>query len=413
MISLIYFIFILLILLFNKKSTIVLMLCGIQVVSLLCIFFTGKEYPINDLTRLFNVIYTLIILTLIILPWMNAGNVSYIVVGNEKKVNKLSRIIIYLSIVPFFLFLVISILVNIYVDDVNSFKYVEGVSTEFYYSLPINIKLLILSNYIYFVSYFLIPLHFYYLIKGKYWFSFLCFIFSLNIIFHGTTFFSRSVFINYILVYLAVLVILFKAFSEKIKQFIKYSSLLIGISFISYVSYISNKRFEDDKLYEENIPSDALIDNAVYFSYLDYASQWYFNSLDVLDDYKFSGFNGQISFQPLLSILSQYGLINYNSKDYTILRQNLWPDHWWTFNGFVAYSVYDYGYIITLVLCFLYYNLVKKKFLFRGSITLFNLFVVVLLIQIPLLSIFYSSVSSLIFPSFYLIPIYFYLKYKY
>lgn len=410
MICLLYFILLLIILLLKKNRSIAIGLIGIQIISLCGTFFLGRDYLFDTLFKFFNLVITLIILTLIIIPWIRITNVKNIYSFNERKLKQLTYFLIIVSIIPFIVFLSISTFVFLYVEDINTFKYAEGVSTDFYYSLPINIKLFIYSNYMYHFSYFLIPLHFYYLSKKKYWLSFFCFLFSLNIILYGLTYFSRSVYIQYSSIYGAFMVILFSTLENKIKKRIKIISLLFATVFISYFISISIQRFETDEAYDDVIPLKAIVQDPVYYSYFDYSSQWYFNNMEVLEKYNFNGFNGKVSLQPVLGLLSQYGLVSYDSKEFTKLRKQLWPNHWWTFNGFVAYSIYDYGYFLSFVFCFLYFYLVRINGPIKNSITIINLFVLVLLIQLPLVAIFYSNVGAILFPFLYLIPIYLYLK---
>lgn len=412
MVALGYFILLFALLILIKDKSVALIFIGIQIISLSGTFFLGLNYPINTFFKLFNLSFTLIVLSLIIIPWTRIVNVESIYCLNEKKLLRLTKSMIILSIVPFFTFLIVSIFVILYVEDINTFKYAEGVSTDFYYSLPINIRLLIFSNYSYNLSYFLIPLHFYYLSKKKYWLSFFCFLFSLNIILFGLTYFSRSVYIQYGSIYGAFLFILFPTLESSLRNGIKYFTIFFGIIFISYFIYISNARFESDNSYYDLIPSNAIIQDPVYYSYFDYASQWYFNSLIVMEEYNLNGFNGQITFQPVLSLLGQYGIIPYESSQYSELRMRLWPSHWWTFNGFVAYSVYDYGYFLTIILCFAYFYFVKFNRPVNNSVSILNLFVLVLLIQLPLMSIFYSNAAAILMPFLFLIPIYLYMKYK-
>jgi hypothetical protein len=410
MIALLYFIAVFFVLLMLRNRSIALVLIGIQIVSLMGTFFLGREYSFDTFFKIFNLTITLVLLSMIIIPWMKVVNVKEIYSFNELKLKRLTRFLIGLSIMPFITFLVVSYFVIFLVKDINTFKYAEGVSTDFYYGLPLNIKLLIFSNYLYNFSYFLIPLHFYYLAKKNYWLSFFCFLFSLNIILYGLTYFSRSVYIQYGSIYGSVLFILFGTLEHKVKNFIKFVSIIVVSVFMSYFIYISNERFVADTSYDDLIPTNAIVQDQVNYSYLDYGSQWYFNNFVVLEKYDFKGFNGQISLQPVLSILGQYGLINYDPAQYTKLRIQLWPDHYWTFNGFVAYSIYDYGYFLSLIFCLFYFFLVRFNSPIKNTISIVNLFVIVLLIQLPLMAVFYSNVGTVLLPLLFLAPIYLYLK---
>ena len=410
MIALLYFILLFIVLLMLRNKSIALVFIGIQIISLTGTFFLGRDYPFDTFFKFFNLIITLIILSLIIIPWTKVVHIRSIYCSNDSKLRSLTYFLIVLSVIPFITFLAVSTFVILYVEDINTFKYAEGVSTDFYYSLPISTKIIILSNYLYNFSYFFIPLHFYYLSRKEYWLSFFCFLFSLNIILYGLTYFSRSVYIQYSSIYGAFLFMIFSTLDCKIKRYVKVFSVVFGVAFLSYFIYISDQRFTTDKTYDDIIPTKAIVQDPVNYSYLDYSSQWYFNNMAVLEKYNFNGFNGQISLQPLLSLLGQYGLINYDAANYTKLRIQLWPDHYWTFNGFVAYSIYDYGYFLSFIFCIIYYYLVRINCPKNDKISVVNLFILVLLIQLPLSAIFYSNVGAIMFPLIYLIPICLYLK---
>ena len=188
--------------------------------------------------------------------------------------------------------------------------------------------------------------------------------------------------------------------------------LLTLLGILSYFSFVTDNRFKDADLYSNSFSNDSLIQDTVSYSYFDYLSQWYQNNMYLLDKYNYKTFNGTISFQPVIQLLRQLGLFNDSAKDYMALRQELWPNHWYTFNGFVAYSVYDYGYILTIFFSLLYYYVVVKLKPIKSQISLLSLFLIVLLIQIPLLAIFYSAVGGIMMSLLLLIPISIYLKFR-
>jgi len=402
--------FIVLLIIFLKSKSIVLFFVSLQVISLLGMVLIGQDYPINSLFKFFNLILSIFILTLIIIPWKSFKDIKVITNYNEIKLKKLTKFFILISIFPFITFLATSIFVFLFIDDINAFKYAEGVSEEFYYNLPFNVKAIILSSYIYGFSYFLIPLHFYYLSKKNYWLSFWCFIFSLNILLFGLTYFSRSVFVHYAFIYIAFLIMLFGTIENRVKKYIKNTLFLLLFLIGLYFINISIKRFTTDNIYAESIPSSSFIQDPVLYSYFDYLSQWYYNSMYVLNTYNFKTFNGQISLQSVLSLLGQYNIINYNTSTYSALRQQLWPIHWYTFNGFVAYTIYDFGYVLTILFSLIYYFIISRLKPKYNQISVINLFLIVLLIQIPLLAIFYSVIGGILLPLLFLIPVLIYMK---
>lgn len=396
-----------------KKSSVSIFIILIYIVSLFGTLFTGREIKMESLLDYIVILTTTVLLLLIILPWKDYDNIKYIIVMNNNKINKLTKFLLIINSIVFIILLTTTIIVQLTIEDINAFKYSEGAATEFYYTmLPFDTRLFILTTYLYGFSYFLLPLHFYYLSIHNYRLSFISFLFSLNIILYGTTYFSRSVIIHYIFLYIAFYLILRNTLNKTINTKIKKTAIIFGGILLIYFIGVTESRFEDDLFYENTIPYSSEIKNPKHYSYIDYLSQWYFNGFDVLTDYRAETFKGQITFQPILSLLGSYNLIDYNTTEYQKLRMRLWKNNWYTFTGFTAYIIYDFGIILSFLFCFIFYYLVKKNKPKNNSIKLTNLFLIVLLIQIPLMGIFYSQLGGLIIPFIFYLSIIFFLKMK-
>ncbi len=412
MVLLVYFILLLLLFVILNRTikSVSLFLILIQILSLSGALYVGLDYQIDTVFKWFNVFLTGLILTLIISPWRKFNKIQNITFRNELKLKKLTDVLLFISLFTFITLLATVIFVFLLVEDINNFRYGIGVSTKFYYSLPINIKAIILANYLYYLSYFLIPLHFYYLGKRNFKMSVFCFIGSLNIVLFGLTFFSRAIFVQYSLMYIAFLFLLYDTLDIQIKRYIKIAIIVIGVFFSIYFINLTKERFVGDHLYEKTISQKSRIQDPVVYSYFDYLSQWYHNSMYVLNTYDFKTFKSQATFQPIISLLAQYNFIKYSAKDYAKLRKSLWPHHWDKFNGLVAYMIYDYGYTISILVSLIYYSIVRRLKPKKREISIINLFYLILLIQIPLLAIFYSFLGGIIIPGLLLIPIHIYLR---
>lgn len=182
---------------------------------------------------------------------------------------------------------------------------------------------------------------------------------------------------------------------------------------VVYFISISQQRFKQDvkssKIYSKTIPVEAITQDPVIYGYLDYASQGFLNGYDVLQMYEGEGFGGTLTFESVLGFVST-PMQTYERKKY---RARLWPRHYsYSFNGFPAYSVYDYGIVGSIFLCFLYFVVVKRMRPKGHTILLKNLFLIVLLIQIPLMSIFYSQVGGLLISFILWLPLWFYVNIK-
>lgn len=366
-----------------------------------------------SISRIFNLVYTALILTMIILPWRHYSRISFTYVDSERKVIVLTKVLLIISAIVFFVLLITGIWVMTNVSDINKFKYVSGERMDVLSNdSPIGIRWFYFSNYLYVLSYFLIPLHFYFIGKSKRY-STLCFLFSFNILLYGLSFFSRWTVLHYVLIYGVFLYLYRTGISEKYLKKIKitFGVLLLLLSFMMY--FITNSRFIDNKAAADRVPSTSFIQNPALFSSIDYFSQWYDNSLTVLDNYSFETFNGQASFSPILKLLNTYELVDWDINKYTRLRKSLLThEYYQNFTGLVANWVFDFGYILSLLFALVYNRLIYKLRPRRNKIKLRHTLILVLLIQLPLVSIFYSFVGGIITSLILLFPINLYL-YKY
>lgn len=403
---------------FYKSKSLSFFITLIVLFSIILSVFLGRELEIENIYDLLVLFLMIFFMIIIILPWKNYRAVSYINVLNPLKVSKLTNLLVCINSFVFVIFFITSYVVMTAVSDINEFKYGEGVSKDFYYTLlPFNVTFFNIANLFYYSAYFLLPLHFYYLYKRRYWISFVCFLLSLNIVLYGLTFFSRAVVIQYLLMYSSFYWLLNSVIERKVKKKFKVVFLLLGFCSLAYFAIISIQRFEDDSAsisaYVSTIPQEAIVQDPVLYSYLDYSSQWVFNGYEIMKKYEGDGFNGQITFNPLLSLLNQFQIFPYDSENYSKLRKHLWPDHYsYSFNGFAAYTLYDYGLFFGLIFCFLYYRIVIKMSPKNNIMRLNDLFLLVLLVQIPLMSIFYSQMVNIVIGFLIWLPINSYLKYK-
>lgn len=406
---LLFFFSVLLIYFYKSKSVTTILFC-LQVVSLLIVSLVGKYYQIDTTLKLFNLFFTAIILLIVIHPWNKFRNIKEIYYFDDKKINKFTKFLLLLNLTMFIPLVFIAIYISQFYDRINALKY-SGVFMDLLYAqFPIAIKGYILAYYLNPLSYFLIILHFYYLGKQNVRMAIYCFILSLNIILFGLTFFSRWTIINYVLIYAISFYIYKDILSRRVRKIIIKTFITLSILLVFLFVFITINRFDKDVSYENRIPNYSKIKDPTLFSYLDYLSQWYGNSMVVLNNYNFNTFHGQDSFYNLLNLLSQYGLIEHNNYDE--YRGILLPDKDSTFNGLVADWVYDFGYTITIIIALLYnYSIMTLKPK-NGRISIKKAFLIVLLIQIPLFSIFYDSLRGIIIPLLLFIPIYFYLYSK-
>lgn len=358
-------------------------------------------------------ILTSTLLLLVILPWKNYKNITYIIVTNQEKLRKLTNFLIIVNSFAFIILLITTIIVQTTIKDINQFKYGDGVSLEFYSTmLPFSSSFLSLANIIDSFAYFMLPLHFYYLSNKKNKLAYLCLLLSFNIMLKGTIYFSRYVIIEYTFLYFALFLILNKTLPRTTVRALKRTAIVGLLFFLIYFTNISINRFSEDSSAATNyeIPSSSLLKTPIIYSFVDYFSQWYYHGIEVLHDYDFKTFKFKTTLKSLNSLLEGLGIGLYSSIDYRNLRMLLWKDNWYTFTGFPAYAIYDYGIIGAIFFCIIYSFVVYKKRPISRKILISNIFLICLLIQIPIMSIFYSQMESLLIPLIYYFIIKFYMR---
>ena len=392
-----------------------LLLLGLQILSLGGYQLLQREENVDAATILAIELFTLAFLLLYILPWHRYSKINKIILFNKGKLSSLTNLLIFVSIPPFIIFSYMVIQLYSQGFDIHSFKYEVDVGRNFRQSLSINRYVFGLSILIVNISYFLIPLHLHFLSVNKKILSFSLFILSLNPVIFGLTYFSRAVIIHYAFVYLFFIVLLYHVFEPQKKAIIRKAFLISSVIGSFYFLSITFERFEDHYYYIDRIAEDSIFyGNVPLYSLVDYLSQWYYHNLELLSIYQFETFEGGISLHRIKSMLSELSIISYDYNDIRDTRREIWPDHAATFNGLVAYSVYDYGYLFAIILSFCYFFYVHltspKRIGSTKPIHMVKLFELAVLIQIPLLSIFYSVVSSIIIPLILLFLVKLYIK---
>jgi oligosaccharide repeat unit polymerase len=408
MLILAFFIFQLII--YYRYKSVATVFVVLQVLSLSLVIFVGRFYQIDTALKLFNSLFTIFILTIVINPWNYYRGIKEIYYFNEKRIKKFTIFLLLINLVMIVSLVFITIFILRFSDRINELKYSGGFSDLLYAQFPILVKGYLAAYYLHSLSYLLIILHFYYLGKQNARFAIFCFILSLNSVLFGLTYFSRVALFNYLLIYTMSFLLYKDVLSKKVQKKIRNVIMIFGAVLVSIFILITISRFDNDVSYKNKIPSYSKIKDPSLFSYFDYVSQWQENSMLVLNNYNFETFNGQQTFSKELKLLSQYGIIENNNYEET--RKKLMPETYYKFNGLVADWVYDFGYVLTFILALIYYFIIRKLVPIEKSIPLKNAFLLVYLIQIPLFAIFYSGLGGIVFPLLLLIPIYFYLYTK-
>ena len=376
-----------------RKHPIVNILSFIQVVSLGSVILIGLDDYSEDPYTFLNMVAITLLTSLFILPWSNYHKIKKIKTSDEVGVNKIADVMLYVGGFVFVILLFVAVIVNLLVSDINTFKYEDGASVDFFYKvLPFNVKFFILAYSLYYLSYFFIPLHFYFSSKGDARRSKLCLLFSFNIILYGLTFFSRWTIILYVLLFFVHWVIYSKliplSVRVKEKKVIKYFACF----FLFIFFFITFSRFADNSEYENRMSDRTYVHDATLYSLFDYLGKSNSNGLYQMNRYQGETFKGGFMLWTLQDMLSTIGITN--KSNVTEMRDDMWGDKARSFTPFAVYTFYDVGFVMSFAIALLCFVFIRQKSLFIS----FDKFIVTsLLIQLPLCSIFYSQMPVVVF----------------
>lgn len=394
MLLLIYFIFLFFLCRLCKPSSPSLLLISIYILSLACGLMIGYDYEVDTIFKGFNLFFLAAILTILILPWNNFSYKIKISEPNSTRLRKLTISLLFINGIAFIVFVIACYYAFTNITDYGAFKN-EGGSIEFNETLPINNTIYLLAIYLHSTSCFLVPIHFYYLIKEKYTLSIMCLIFSLNIILNGLTIFSRSAFVFYLFLYMTYLPFYYGKMTHKIKNIVKITALAIVVLMTVNFIIITVNRFAFITVYDAQIYSQSIIKNTAVFSIFDYASQWFKNGLAVMESYSFETMNGKLSFPLFLIIANKLQLIDYNPDMIGEALYSMWGSYSDKFNGLIANLLFDIGYLGIILFVVIYLLLLRKLKPIRGQISFTKLLMLGQMFAIPAMGIF-SSVMSLV-----------------
>lgn len=414
MLLLIYLFLLFLLFNFRKKISAGTILICLYCTSLLGAMLIGSDYEINSFPRIGNFVFLIIVLSALILPWNKFTSEIELSKINEFRLKTLTKYLFIINGIVFLLFFIVMYFAFMSIVDYSSFKNVEG-NAGLINQIGINNIIYLLALYLYPTSYFLVPIHFYYLINKNYKKSFIALLLSTNIILYGLTIFSRSGFIEFALLYLVYLVLFFNKLGRRPRR------LLIGISIpllglcIFIFSLITSNRFEKTLMYVNAVQSKSFTNSPALYSILDYLSQWYKNGFEVMEMYSYKTLNGQLSLPFFYLVADKLKILPYSSNLVESELWKLWGNHFDKFNGISSNLLFDFGYFGTIIFMILYLIIVNKLKPFKGEIV-FNKFLILgIIFLIPATGIFNFQLKSTAYNVliFYAIAIYKYMEPKY
>lgn len=416
MLLLTYFIIIFFLCNFRKSASPGLLLISLYIVSLTCGLLIGYDNAVNSLFRGFNLLFLVGMLSILILPWNKFKFKMTISDPNLKRLHQLTICLLYINAVIFVVLLVVSFYLYASVSSlaISAFRNEEDVPKMVYASIPVNHTLQALTHYLYPTSFFLIPLHFFYLVKRKYLLSILCLVFSFNVILDGIIAFSRSNIARYFFLYILYL----SFFYSKMDNHMRNVTKATGLVFLGCVSgiliFITITRFGDYFQYGDAIYAESFIQNPVLYSVLDYIGQWYENCGHVMARYSFVTLNGELSFPLLLIIADKLQIIDYADNTLMFTLESIWGEYYDKFHGLIANLLFDFGYAGTTLFVLLYALVLHGIRPIKGIISFPHLLILGPLFFLPAMGIFGYEMKSTSYNLLivYSLMIYVYLKAK-
>lgn len=317
----------------------------------------GEKISIENWSDLFNLIFSIFVLSCFALSFCSCPAKSEFSISNIGFF-KFSAIVLSILLIP-------ALFINIYII-VGSLDYVlsgnvsitefknQGEAAKLIRSW-INPNLVFYANFVSAVGLVSIFYHFYYLNSKKYFLAIFYFFLSLNLPLVGLHGLSRASIVHFILMYSCLYFYVYKALDRDVRRNFNILLFLLGSIILVAFFLITYYRFSDSTFYQ--ISEDAVVQNKVLHSILDYFSQWINNGITVLKAFSLSDlWFGKSSISIIDYALERLG---FQVQSYVELRSDTLGVYGSRFNGLVATLVYDYSYIGVLVFLVAFFMMVK------------------------------------------------------
>lgn len=353
-----------------------------------CIYNTGKTF--------FNALFVNLNLFLIIIPWSYC-RLENIYIKKIKYFSFFKRCLYWVLSANFIINLLILLLILIYVPDIVAFK-TEKAFRTLYDTIPF---FGVLFRYAYITQsfgYLAIPIVFYYLGRREYKKCKWALILSCSSLISGFAFYSRAQILTFMLIYLSFFLLIKNTLPittrRNTERSFKKIILIVGGLFLM----ITIVRFSAMDYYVDRIPKGSLIKDPIVYSLVSYTAQGYPNGLNQLENYTTDkNLNGESTFYLIYQCLAFFNLISWDSEQSVEKISKAFGYDGGAFHGYTCDLVYDLGYALTLLISITYCFYVRKKLLDKRSVSLEQMFILVVLLQIPVVSVFYPKLTSIWF----------------
>ena len=363
----------------------------------ICLYFKSSSF-----VTVFNILFICINLFLIISPWSRYQVRLSCVDCKDRFLLFARRYMRPILLVNFVISLVLGVIIYTVFPSAKEFK--QDGYLELYETIPYFGNFFRYAYTTQLFGYLAVPVFFNRLVVGDKKEAWWWFIASLSSLVSGIAFFSRANMLSFALVYfffyLTFRSSLGSRIQRRISRLVKYTTIMIIVSFI----LMSYSRFSRMDYLAERIPRESVVQDITTYYLLYYGGQSFPYSITSLEEYSSEKcLNGSITFYNLYQVLGFFHLIDWDSSDAIEKRAKVMSELSDKFLGYTAGSVYDLGYIGTIIMSFVYWAFVRRMSKARNNANIKSLMYIAILIQIPLNSIFYNIFSSAIMTLLFLL----------
>lgn len=354
--------------LLNKnKNSIFSVLMGLLLFSSVAAYFVGRQHDFEWDTLLLT-LYTAILLVILFSGFRSYSGLKTISLSgiNKRRLNIVESVTSVFGVVVLvvYVYILSRIFSQLLLGAITVQEHKNEGGAAAVWDAMVPHIFITLGNFIAPLGYFFLSLHFFYLVQGKIKRAIKYFVLSLCLVLNGLIALSRSVSVQFILLYATILFCMLPLLGKKLKRRVFMISLILLGAIVLGLGVISGSRFSTYYT-REFTEKKAILDETkqpVLFSLLDYFAQWEEDGLIIMKRHK-PEYNswGLYNCSGLAVQIQQkiYGAEKVNKardvKYHAILKeQNS------CFHGIVARLVYDFGFLGTVLFIIIYSVIIHK-----------------------------------------------------
>lgn len=374
--------------------------------------FVANTIDYASAKTFFNIFFVNACLLFIIYPW-GYGRIKDILVNDSSFFIFYKKNLYHILKLNLFVFILIAVIVWVFIPDIVALKR-DKAFNDLYVQIPYFSFFYRYASITKYLGLLALPFFAYYLKKDELKEARKALLLSFSVFIIGVATYNRAVMITYITLCVSVYLFIksnIPLYREKtIGKYLKRVLFIV----VFFLAFITIGRFSSSSMdyYRDQIPPKSLIKNPSVYSLFNYASQGYVNGINFLELY--DGENkiwGRGVTYDFMQMLAFFNLVEWDHGDYFVitdraynikgLSENNKSDN---FHGYTADMVVNFGYILTFLLSLLYFMYVRNT-LRKQKTSFMRMSILVLLMVIPLNSIFYMSYNMLLFPLLFIIII--------